>query len=65
MTQAASVGNMRPDKVRARISQDAGLGLSMVRAVCQAHVGTVEVRSEEEVGATVRVELRLVTGNNS
>ncbi|MGO8945465.1 MAG: ATP-binding protein [Syntrophobacteraceae bacterium] len=50
--------------MRQRALQGAGLWLSMVRAVCQAHGGTVEVRSEEEVGATVRVELPLVTRNN-
>ncbi len=56
---------MHAGKVRSLASQDAGLGLSMVRAVCQAHGGTVKVLSDEEVCTTVTVELPLVTGNNS
>ncbi|MHB8483371.1 MAG: sensor histidine kinase [Nitrospiria bacterium] len=50
----------RADRVRSRTVQGAGLGLSIVRAICQAHGGTVDAVSEEGVGTTVTVELPFV-----
>ena len=47
----------RTDKVRARTSQGAGLGLSIVRAICQAHNGTIDIKSVEGSGTTVTVLL--------
>ena len=39
-----------------------GLGLSLVRALIEAHRGSVEVESEVGVGTTFRVKLPRVTG---
>jgi heavy metal sensor kinase len=49
----------RADKVRSRELGGAGLGLSIVRSICQAHGGSVEITSEEGKGTTCRVELPL------
>jgi len=54
----------RADEVRApEISGGAGLGLSIVRSICQAHGGNVEIESIYGCGTTCRVELPLVNGN--
>jgi heavy metal sensor kinase len=47
----------RVDKARSRASGGAGLGLSIVKAICAAHGGEISVSSEEGRGSCFRVEL--------
>jgi heavy metal sensor kinase len=47
----------RVDKARSRESGGAGLGLSIVKSICAAHDGRVEVESREGEGACFTVEL--------
>ena len=47
----------RADQARSRESGGIGLGLSIVKAICAAHDGTVTVSSVEGQGSTFRVEL--------
>jgi signal transduction histidine kinase len=47
----------RDDKTRSNGAQGAGLGLSIVDAICQAHGGEVRIDSVFEAGTTVTVEL--------
>jgi heavy metal sensor kinase len=49
----------RSDRARSRESGGTGLGLSIVQAICNAHEGSVRIRSSEGIGTTVRVELPL------
>ncbi|MGH9512658.1 MAG: sensor histidine kinase [Terriglobales bacterium] len=49
----------RADKARSRGSGGAGLGLSIVKAICSAHGGTISLSSVEGAGTTVLVELPL------
>ena len=49
----------RADQSRARASGGAGLGLSIVAAVSEAHGGNVTVESSPEKGTTFRIELPL------
>lgn len=51
----------RADRARSRESGGAGLGLSIVKAICTAHDGNVSIQSRESAGTMVRVELPLCT----
>ena len=51
----------RADKARSRASGGAGLGLSIVKAICAAHGGDVEVSSQDGRGSSFRVELPLLS----
>jgi heavy metal sensor kinase len=50
----------RADKARSRASGGAGLGLSIVKAICAANSAEVKVASEEGRGACFRVELPML-----
>jgi heavy metal sensor kinase len=52
----------RADKARSRASGGAGLGLSIVKAICAAHKAEVKVSSQEGRGSCFRVELPGLTG---
>lgn len=53
----------RADKARSRDFAGAGLGLAIVRSICLAHGGSVDIRSGGEGKGTVcRVELPLANG---
>jgi two-component system OmpR family sensor kinase len=47
----------RAEKARPRGTAGAGLGLSIVQAICRAHGGTISVTSTEGKGTTVQVRL--------
>ena len=49
----------RVDKARSREQGGAGLGLSIVKSICAAHHGRVEVTSKPGEGSQFRVELPL------
>jgi heavy metal sensor kinase len=50
----------RADKARSRNSGGAGLGLAIVRAICDAHKGEIRVLSTEGLGTRFFVELPLM-----
>lgn len=49
---------VREEVSRSRYSGGSGLGLSIARAICDAHDGTIEVQKNEYGGLTFRVTLR-------
>jgi len=51
----------RVDQARSREQGGAGLGLSIVKSICSAHQGRVEVSSSPARGSCFRVELPLVS----
>jgi len=51
----------RTDTARNRNSGGAGLGLSIVKAICSAHGGEVKVQSEEGSGSRFELELPLAS----
>ncbi len=55
----------RADRVRSRVSGGTGLGLSIVKAICNAHGGSIVVRSLEGSGTLVRIELPLASSDLS
>jgi signal transduction histidine kinase len=50
----------RTDQARSRESGGIGLGLSIVKAICDVHDGAASVQSIEGKGTTVRIELPLL-----
>ncbi len=54
----------RVDKARSREMGGAGLGLSIVKSICTAHDGRVEVNSAPGQGSRFRVELPLAQSRN-
>jgi heavy metal sensor kinase len=55
----------RVDKARSRASGGAGLGLSIVKAICAAHDAEITVSSEEGRGSCFRVEFLLVAASEN
>ena len=55
----------RVDKARSRASGGAGLGLSIVKAICAAHDAEITVSSEEGRGSCFRVEFSLLTASEN
>jgi signal transduction histidine kinase len=55
----------REDTSRARASGGAGLGLAIVRAIIEAHGGSVEARETLGGGATLLIRLPAVPGNSA
>jgi len=55
----------RVDKARSREQGGAGLGLSIVKSICSAHHGSVEVSSTAGQGSRFRVELPLAQSSAS
>ncbi len=51
----------RADKARSRANGGAGLGLSIVKAICTAHNAEVKVSSQEGWGTCFRIEFPLLT----
>ena len=49
----------RADKVRSSNSQGTGLGLYIVRTICNAHGGVINVESTEGYGTKIEIELPL------
>jgi signal transduction histidine kinase len=55
----------RVDAARSRDLGGAGIGLSIVKVICAAHDGQVEVESEAGRGSRFRVRLPLAGGEKS
>ena len=60
-TARAGKGFRRPDPARDRTSGGAGLGLAIVRAIVDAHGGTLSI--EHAVGGGARVSISLPSGS--
>jgi heavy metal sensor kinase len=54
----------RADKARSRCCGGAGLGLSIVKAICAAHGAAIQISTVEGKGSRFRVEFPLATGPN-
>jgi heavy metal sensor kinase len=54
----------RADKARSRASGGAGLGLSIVKAICTAHSAGIQVTSQEGAGSCFRVEFPAVSASH-
>ena len=54
----------RTDKARSRNTGGHGLGLSIAKAICVAHEGSITVSSIESQGSCFRVELPLAKGHS-
>ena len=52
----------RADKARSRASGGAGLGLSIVKAICTAHNVEISVKSEEGFGSSFLIEFLAISG---
>jgi signal transduction histidine kinase len=50
----------RADKARSRTSGGAGLGLSIVKAICTAHGAEIKMFSQEGHGSRFSIELALL-----
>lgn len=55
----------RVDKARSRASGGAGLGLSIVKAICAAHSGEIRASSREGQGSCFTVELPILDSSGS
>jgi len=55
----------RADKARSRASGGAGLGLSIVKAICTAHSAGIYVTSEEGLGSRFRVEFPTISASHT
>ena len=53
MTAAVSAASSREEQSRARHSGGSGLGLSIARAICQAHGGSISASLPETGGLAV------------
>lgn len=53
----------RADEVRTHREQGAGLGLSIVRSICQVHDGSISAANTQDAGCRVTVRLPLVSAN--
>ncbi len=52
------------DKARSRKAGGAGIGLALCKAICEAHNGTINIDSTENVGTSVTLKFPLVKGGN-
>jgi len=55
----------RVDEARSRELGGAGLGLSIVKSICAAYGGKIEVESAQGAGSRFKVELPLANGNKN